>query len=259
MTYNPAVMRIMREVQFALVSLGGSSVGGALWPELAIRVFVGGPIDPRTGFVANASSIDEVVRESAVPLLQRWWAEKGAAAFQPAELMGELYTAVAERLGGLALERLELHPGPHRHWAIHAGGSSMVVFTQIFEFAAGHRLHMPGFSDEENHRNFGKCANPGGHGHNYVVEVSVSGTPDPARGPLVDLPVFERTVRERVIDRFDHKHLNTDCPEFAERNPTVENLAQVIWGLLAGAFNGCVLSCIRVWETPRTHAEYRGE
>ena len=135
----------------------------------------------------------------------------------------------------------------------------MVVFTQSFEFAAAHRLHVPGLSDEENRRNFGKCANPSGHGHNYVVEVSVTGTPDPARGALVDPPVFERTVRERVIDRFDHKHLNTDCPEFAERNPTVENLAQVIWELLADAFEGCQLSCIRVWETPRTYAEYRGE
>ena len=162
----------------------------------------------------------------------------------------------------------------------------MVTITRSFEFAAAHRLHVPELSEEENRRIFGKCGNPSGHGHNYVLEVTVSGEPDSASGTIVDLPTFEATVQERVIDRFDHKHLNVDCAEFATLNPTVENIARVIWDLLADVLGRCAvphpeagcarqrdgapsptewgtqrcrLYAVRVWETPRTFAEYRGE
>ena len=138
----------------------------------------------------------------------------------------------------------------------------MVTITQSFEFAAAHRLYVPDLSEEENRRVFGKCTNPNGHGHNYVLEVTLAGEPDPGSGTLVDLPVFEAAVKERVIDRFDHKHLNLDCPEFARLNPTVENITRVIWDLLEDAFGPSTagrLRTVRVWETPKTFAEYRGE
>lgn len=135
----------------------------------------------------------------------------------------------------------------------------MVQLTQSFEFSAAHRLHVPRLSDEENRRVFGKCNNPNGHGHNYVVEVSVSGRPDAQTGCLLPLPRFEEIVKARVIDRLDHTHLNRDTREFAEVNPSVENIAVVIWNLLCDHVSPARLSSVRVYETPKTYAEYRGE
>ena len=135
----------------------------------------------------------------------------------------------------------------------------MVRLTQCFEFSAAHRLHVAKFSDEENRRTFGKCNNPGGHGHNYQVEVTVAGTPDSGDGCVLPLPRLEQIVKESVIDRLDHKHLNTDTPEFASVNPSVENIAVAIWRMLADKVAPARLDSVRVWETPKTFAEYRGE
>ncbi len=131
----------------------------------------------------------------------------------------------------------------------------MVSVTESFEFAASHRLYCPSMSEEENRALFGKCANPNGHGHNYVVEVTVRGTPHAATGRIVDLQEMESIVKERVVDRFDHKHLNLDCPEFANLNPSVENITTVIWELLDRRFEPARLAKVRVWETPKTYAE----
>ena len=134
----------------------------------------------------------------------------------------------------------------------------MVLLTQQFEFSAAHRLHCPQLSAEENRRTFGKCNNPGGHGHNYLLEVTVIGTPDPKTGAVLSLPQFEQTVQERVIDRLDHKHLNADTPEFRDVNPSVENIARVIWGMLERHVGPATLHRVRVWETAKTCAEYAG-
>ena len=134
----------------------------------------------------------------------------------------------------------------------------MVRLTQSFEFSASHRLHSESLSEEQNQVVFGKCANPNGHGHNYVLEVTICGTPDEPSGTLTDLPRFERIVKERVIDRFDHKYLNLDCTEFRSLNPSVENIARVIWQRLEGALAPSTLASVRVWETPKTCAECTG-
>jgi 6-pyruvoyltetrahydropterin/6-carboxytetrahydropterin synthase len=133
----------------------------------------------------------------------------------------------------------------------------MIFVTQQFEFSAAHRLHCPQWSDEENARVFGKCNFANGHGHNYVVEVTIGGEPN-ATGEVLPLRKIEQTVDELVINRFDHRHLNYDTAEFAELNPTVENLAQVVWNLLDGKFAPARLSAVRVYETPKTWAECRG-
>src|SRR5205823_184271 len=126
-----------------------------------------------------------------------------------------------------------------------------------FEFSASHRLHNPALSDPENRRVFGKCNNPIGHGHNYELQVTLVGTPD-ADGVLVEVPGFERVVAETVIDRFDHKHLNAEVPEFRELIPSVENIARVIYGLLAPKLKSdrTRLKSVTVWETPKTWCEY---
>ncbi|MBI4579727.1 MAG: 6-carboxytetrahydropterin synthase [Planctomycetes bacterium] len=134
----------------------------------------------------------------------------------------------------------------------------MLSVTQTFEFAAAHRLHCATMTDEENRAYFGKCNNPNGHGHNYVLEVTVAGAGDAPSPCVLPAARFEQIVKQRVLDRFDHKHLNQDCPEFRELNPSVENIARTIWGLLDGQFAPARLARVRVWETAKTYAEYSG-
>ena len=120
-------------------------------------------------------------------------------------------------------------------------------------------------SDEENRELFGKCNNIHGHGHNYRVDVTVaSPSQDDRDVPEVEsanaratpLARIEAIVKETVIDRFDHKHLNLDSEEFAHLNPTVENIAIVIWNLLESPLQPLQLVGVRVFETPKTWAEY---
>ncbi|RME41388.1 MAG: 6-carboxytetrahydropterin synthase [Planctomycetota bacterium] len=135
----------------------------------------------------------------------------------------------------------------------------MVELTRAFEFSAAHRLWSETLSDEENLRIFGKCSNPHGHGHNYVLEVTVGGTPDEVTGTLIGPPELDRVVRERVIDPFDHKNLNVEVPEFCTINPSVENIARVIWDRLVEVLGPQRLARVRVWETAKTYAEYAGD
>src|SRR5207244_4052673 len=93
-------------------------------------------------------------------------------------------------------------------------GDWIMTLTRTYEFAASHRLHVPTLTDEQNVELFGKCNNPAGHGHNYVLEVTVQGEPDPRTGMMADLETLDRIVEELVVDRYDHKHLNVDIPEF---------------------------------------------
>jgi 6-pyruvoyltetrahydropterin/6-carboxytetrahydropterin synthase len=135
----------------------------------------------------------------------------------------------------------------------------LIALTQQFEFCAAHRLHCDGLSDEENMALFGKCSNPSGHGHNYVLAVTVEGRPDARTGIVLPPSVLEETVRQAVIERFDHKNLNLDVPEFRELNPSVENIARVIFNLLEDEFAPGQLAAVRVYETPRSSAEVRRE
>jgi 6-pyruvoyltetrahydropterin/6-carboxytetrahydropterin synthase len=135
----------------------------------------------------------------------------------------------------------------------------MMRLSQKFEFSASHRLHNPQLSDDENCRIFGKCNNPHGHGHNYVLQVTIRGKAD-ENGLLVEIPSFERIVAETVIDRVDHRNLNSEVPEFSELIPSVENIARVIYGWLEPNLrnNRSELASVTVWETSKTWCEYAG-
>ena len=113
----------------------------------------------------------------------------------------------------------------------------MIRTSQKFEFCASHRLHNPDLSDEENRRIFGKCNNPRGHGHNYELQVTLIGAPD-STGRLVPTTEFERIVSETIIEKFDHKNLNCELDEFKSVNPSVENIARVIYQMLQPRFSG---------------------
>ena len=134
----------------------------------------------------------------------------------------------------------------------------MISVTQLFEFAAAHRLYCPQLTEAENRRAFGKCTNPRGHGHNYLLEVTIEGEPDARTGQVISLSDLEQVVRTQVIELFDHKNLNEDCAEFQTLNPSVENIARVVWSKLVGCFSPARLARVRVYETARTSAEYDG-
>lgn len=127
-----------------------------------------------------------------------------------------------------------------------------------YRFAASHRLHTPHLSEEENFRVFGKCNNPHGHGHNYVVEIIVSGDVDPATGMIANLTDLDAFVERHVLEEFDHKSLNEDVKAFRDRVPTTENLCIEIFQRLK-AFPQAKLERIRVEETGKNSFEYAGD
>ena len=121
-------------------------------------------------------------------------------------------------------------------------------FGRRYMLSASHRLHAGTLTPEENQAAYGKCNNPHGHGHNYVIEVLVGGPVDRETGMVVNLAVLDEVVRNRVTDRFDHTNLNLD-PLFANRVPTTENLCRAVFGLLKGALPAGELEYVRIEET----------
>ncbi len=233
-----------------------SAVG--IVPYLRLRATLAGEPDPVTGYLCNIAKIDDLLRRHAIPFAADSLKEHGWR-MSAEHLLEHIWERVlAEAPANAPLVALELSPTPCLSYAIHREHPAMVLLTQQFEFSAAHRLHVPELSETDNRCIFGKCNNPRGHGHNYLIEVTVSGRPDPRHGAVLPLPRFEQIVRERVIDRFDHKHLNEDTAEFRELNPSVENIARVIWTLLADQVAPARLHRVRVWETPKTSAEYTG-
>jgi 6-pyruvoyltetrahydropterin/6-carboxytetrahydropterin synthase len=105
----------------------------------------------------------------------------------------------------------------------------MVYLTRRYRFSAGHRLHNDAFSPEENRRIYGKCNNPSGHGHNYLLEVTVAGPVDPSTGMVFDLVALDGIVTENVLEKLDHKNLNLDVDAFRDQVPTTENLCREIY------------------------------
>lgn len=133
-----------------------------------------------------------------------------------------------------------------------------VRVTRRVHFSAAHRLHNPAMSDEENARVFGLCNLPNWHGHNYELDVTVEGEPDPATGYLVDLAVL-RDVAGEVIDQLDHRNLNLDVAWLHGVIPSTENLVVALWEQIAPRIPRGRLARLVLWETPRNYAEYTGE
>ena len=129
--------------------------------------------------------------------------------------------------------------------------------TRRYKFAASHRLHSSCLSDEENRTVFGKCNNPNGHGHNYVLYVTVRGPIDPVSGTVTALPRLDQIVIDTVVRRFDHQDLNLD-PEFSTRVTTGENVVRFIWDLLVKHIPGDGLEKVGLVETRDNYFEYAG-
>jgi 6-pyruvoyltetrahydropterin/6-carboxytetrahydropterin synthase len=142
----------------------------------------------------------------------------------------------------------------------------MIFLTRRTTFSASHYYWNPAWTEERNVQVFGRCANRNGHGHNYTLEVTAVGDPDPVTGFVVDLKWLKDVIEREVLATFDHRHLNLEVPEFmasetAATIPTTENIAIAAWNRLepsVTAAGGARLSCVRVYETPEIFAEYQG-
>lgn len=134
----------------------------------------------------------------------------------------------------------------------------VAVFRKT-HFNAAHRLYRPDWSDEKNNQIFGLCSNPNYHGHNYYLEVRVTGEIDPETGYVIDLKVLSEILDTEVVKRFDHLNLNEDCEEFRNLNPTGENIVVVIYERLRSKLAGKYDLKIRLWETERNYFEYPAE
>jgi len=123
-------------------------------------------------------------------------------------------------------------------------------------FNAAHRLHNPAWTEEKNDAIFGLCNNPNFHGHNYELIVKIIGEVDPATGYVIDLKIVSDLIKEEILDRFDHKNLNLDTIEFANLNPTAENIVMVIYTLLRAKLDARFELSVRLYETERNFVEY---
>jgi 6-pyruvoyltetrahydropterin/6-carboxytetrahydropterin synthase len=136
----------------------------------------------------------------------------------------------------------------------------VVTMTRLYIFSAAHRLYNPQLSDEENRAIYGKCANPYGHGHDYRLEITVRGVPDPITGMVMNLTELDTLVQAEVLRHLDHKHLNEETPPFDHIPPTSENLVAFIVEQLTPHLQGNArLYRVRLWETPRSYFEWQAE
>ena len=136
-----------------------------------------------------------------------------------------------------------------------------MLITRRIEFSASHVCANPALPEDENRRLFGDAANPHGHGHNYVVEVTLQGDPDPLNGMVLDLKELKEILNRHIVEPFDHRFLNKEVPPFDRTVPTVENIAIEIWNRIFPSLSGpqARLHAVRVYETPGLYVDYFGE
>ena len=233
-----------------------------------LRVTLAGQVAPRTGMVINITELDRILKEVSAEFDHKFINLDHPAFHDRIPTTENLAAYMRDRIEDtlrsqpekdyrLALVRLYEEPSL---WSdvVSGEGKNMASLTKTFGFSAAHRLHSPALSEEENRAVFGKCNNLHGHGHNYELEVTVSGPIAPQTGMVMDLVELMQVVQEEVLDRFDHKHLNEDTQEFQRLNPTGENIIRVIWDLLKPRL-GDSLTRVGLWETPKNFFEYHGE
>ncbi|MDP4115321.1 MAG: 6-carboxytetrahydropterin synthase [Bacteroidota bacterium] len=135
----------------------------------------------------------------------------------------------------------------------------MIYVTRREVFSAAHRIFIPGLTDEENFIRYGKCSNPNWHGHNYTLEVVVAGEIDKETGYVIDLNILKEIIKTNIIDKVDHKNLNTETDFMQGIIPSSENIAQAIWNVLADKIPAGKLYSVKLFETENNYFEVRGE
>ncbi len=137
----------------------------------------------------------------------------------------------------------------------------MIYITRKEHFNAAHKLYNPHWSDKENLKAFGKCANPNFHGHNYEIYVTIKGKIDPETGFVMNLFDLSDILKKEVVEKLDHKNLNLEIDYFQQTLPSIENLCIFVWNILEPKIkvHGAQLHCIKIQETDNNYAEYYGE
>jgi len=232
----------------------GFGVFMSLWVDLA------GELDPDTGFVVNVSQIDQIVRENVIPL----FSNTIQAAYRDRRiptptslvlLLKRSWKTLRDVFDPKLITQLRLAINPYTQISIYSDEGSMFIYSEKFEFAAMHKLWNDKFDEAKNTELFGKCANPAGHGHNYILEVQVQCQCDLLKS---DWKIhYQKVVKQEFLDLVDHKNLNCDVVEFTALNPTVENISFLAWQKLNEKFKNAKLSKITVWENDRTFCSYQ--
>ncbi len=201
-----------------------------------------------TGMLINVSFISRIIRQKLydTPLRPQ----------SVIDIINWAWEIFSEYPGDCRVRRIRIDLDDSFSWAKQAGDDDMFEITVKYSLAAAHRLVKHQLDEQENYELFGKCSHKSGHGHNYLLEITMAGTPDKTTGQIADMKLVEKVINEQIIEPFDHKNLNVDTQEFVDLIPTVENMAQVFFERLNGRFSPAVLRRVRVWETPQTYADY---
>lgn len=264
------MITLSREIRFALVpeangfelkpsnSWAGWPTTLSIVPHLKLMARIEGTPDPTTGYVCNVAVLDKVLRAIVTEHLIPNWGDAPHQITGPL-LLAEVFRQFQDRWQSAErLVSLKLRLSDQLSFTIEPEKNDMLQLTQQFEFSAAHRLHCDSMTDQENRDTFGKCNNPNGHGHNYVFDVTVG----QANADAVDLEKLQQLVKTSVVDQLDHKNLNVDIEYFQTVNPSVENIAVFVFDrinhcLTEANFSGNLIA-VKIYETPKTWAEYRG-
>ena len=239
-------------------SFSTSGDGLSIFFELCVEL--AGQINPTAGFIVNVNDIDEKVYQHVVPIFTKQLSQyfqqgRHIGTLETAGLLKTAWQCLADKFSPASLSKLTLLLNPFRKITIDCEDQKMIYYSEKFEFAATHKLWNDNLTEQRNYELFGKCANPSGHGHNYVAEVTIKTPPDRSGFSFGD---FSRTVETHLTALVDHKNLNVDVPYFTKAIPTVENIAAFAWEKLVGKFGNATLHCITIWETNKTHCSYYG-
>ena len=231
-----------------------------------VEVTIKGMVSENDGMVVNLVNLDRLLRNHVIVHYDHKYINLQHPLFsnnshlQPSaeNIAIQIWNALESHQKTIRLHRVRIYEDATL-FADYRGETQMVYLTKIYEFSASHRLHSQLLTDEENRETFGKCNNPHGHGHNYVLEVMIKGEVDPKTGMVANPECLDGVVQKQIFARFDHRHLNLDTPEFETLNPTSENFVKVIWNLLEQPLKPLTLHRLRLKETPRNHFDYYGE
>ncbi|MEN8128511.1 MAG: 6-carboxytetrahydropterin synthase [Planctomycetota bacterium] len=240
-------------------SYASKPCGNGLGLYFSLEVDLASELNRDTGFVVNVSQIDQVVRQEVVPLFENMIYKTFQNRQTPTlisliETLRRSWVAIGSSFQLKTITQLSLELNPFRQITIQSEEAQMFIYSEKFEFAAMHQLWNEKFDTAKNFELFGKCANPAGHGHNYILEVLIEKTTESQDDGWHS--EFEKDVKEHFLDLVDHKNLNVDVAEFKSLNPTVENLSFLAWQKLEKKLKNAKLHKIIVWENDRTYCSY---
>jgi 6-pyruvoyltetrahydropterin/6-carboxytetrahydropterin synthase len=228
--------------------------------DYKLEVMVKGSLNDRTGIVINTTEVKDIVSEFVSKELDGKYLNRENPYFTvhvptTENIIQYLWSSLESKFEGCSLHRVRLY---ENHYLFSEKEAiSMVRLTRKYHFCAAHRLHSEHLTRDENIRLFGKCNNEYGHGHNYYLDVTIEGDPDPLTGMIINLKELDQIVESIVLDKVDHKHLNRDTLEFQDLNPTSEVAAKVFYEMLLPHLPN--LYKIGLWETEKNYFEYLGE